>query len=730
MMTRLRSLALVWVAVVAWSPALASPEADSADEGTPDVEIVDREWVEVRSPNFTLLSRLSESASRALMNELELFREVAALVMPDQRLDSPVPVHILLVPEGGEWMQLSPSEHLGGYFLPTMRERFIAVRAGRGDEWTIKHEYVHYIMWNQVRVGYPKWYVEGFAEFLSTVHRRGDQLLIGTVSNDRLEWLLKGPWVSTHDVLTAETLAGWRADAGLMFYAQSWALVHYLILGDQRDDAFMERFQQYLTAIEAGESSPDALESAFGIDEGELDYALRHYVGRRGTGAAGKRSRPIMGREHERLKPPPTRGKRQPLQAFAISADRFSSEWAMQVRRPAPAEIAQRLGSLQLFVAPNGLDHARALFEHGLSTAPEDARLHSGLGRVASAQGRSADAAEHFADALAYGPSDARVHLDLAESLLQRAEWAADDAERKSLVERARSHIRTSLSGDGVGAESNALMGRSYLLLGDDFEQAYASLEEAATILPTSLDIRIWLAEACLAVGRDEEAEVHARAVLNWAPEGGVHAREAENLLTMLSAMRHRESRPAAEPGARATSRKPWRRAPATRFQESLPWPSPTPSARFDVAPAPPPDAEEEAAPTLSSDAVAFLEKTIRDADNPVTMFAREWCEFCWSGRKFVAECDIAYQSIDLDPAAYRGGRVGRPCACRTQREDGHREIPKIFVGGELIGGCTEAFGAFKEGALQTRLRDSGAFFDARVKVDPYDFLPTWLHPR
>jgi len=56
--------------------------------------------------------------------------------------------------------------------------------------------------------------------------------------------------------------------------------------------------------------------------------------------------------------------------------------------------------------------------------------------------------------------------------------------------------------------------------------------------------------------------------------------------------------------------------------------------------------------------------------------------------------------------------------------------IPQIFVGGEFVGGCTEVFDAYKAGRLQALLDKHGSSYDRSLRVDPYSFLPSWLHPR
>ena len=39
--------------------------------------------------------------------------------------------------------------------------------------------------------------------------------------------------------------------------------------------------------------------------------------------------------------------------------------------------------------------------------------------------------------------------------------------------------------------------------------------------------------------------------------------------------------------------------------------------------------------------------------------------------------------------------------------------MPQIFIGGEHIGGCTDLFDAWRNGALQKRLNDNAVSYDA-----------------
>jgi cysteine synthase A len=160
-----------------------------------------------------------------------------------------------------------------------------------------------------------------------------------------------------------------------------------------------------------------------------------------------------------------------------------------------------------------------------------------------------------------------------------------------------------------------------------------------------------------------------------------------------------------------------------------------TPGARFD-APSPPPAAAAKPAPSpapataVSPEVEAFVEKVITDAEQPVVLFALEWCEFCWSLRKLFAQCGIPYRSVDLDSTAYqredRGGQIRAVLRART----GSPTIPQVFVGGEHLGGCTDTLAEFKSGMLQERLRRNAVAFDESVALDPDALLPGWLQKR
>jgi cysteine synthase A len=111
-------------------------------------------------------------------------------------------------------------------------------------------------------------------------------------------------------------------------------------------------------------------------------------------------------------------------------------------------------------------------------------------------------------------------------------------------------------------------------------------------------------------------------------------------------------------------------------------------------------------------------------------MFALEWCEFCWSARKLFSALGVAYRSVDLDSVEYQQGDLGGRLRVALQRKSGMLTIPQVFVGGELVGGCSELFGAYGDGRLATLLRAQGVELAEAPAIDLSTLTPAWLHPR
>jgi cysteine synthase A len=213
---------------------------------------------------------------------------------------------------------------------------------------------------------------------------------------------------------------------------------------------------------------------------------------------------------------------------------------------------------------------------------------------------------------------------------------------------------------------------------------------------------------------------ISAGATLAGAIEVASRAPEGSKILCMLP-----------DTGERYLSTPLFEDIPAEMTDAEIAVAQSTPRYRFDTKTPPPPSANKaQATPLVSVEAEDFVAKMIADADQPVVMFALEWCEFCWSVRRLFKEMDIPYRSVDLDSAEYQKDNWGGQIRTVLNARLGIPTIPQIFVGGQHIGGCTETFDAIKAGSFQGLLKENSVAFDQAKEVEPYGFLPGWLHPR
>jgi len=153
-----------------------------------------------------------------------------------------------------------------------------------------------------------------------------------------------------------------------------------------------------------------------------------------------------------------------------------------------------------------------------------------------------------------------------------------------------------------------------------------------------------------------------------------------------------------------------------------------TPGFRFDVEGAPAEEVEEDV--ELDAAAIEEVNAIINDQQQPVVMFALEWCEFCWSVRKILDRYKVNFRSVDIDSVDYMEHNRGKKM--RKVLEDGNnwKTLPQIYIGGEFIGGCTDLFDMINDGRFAELMAKHNIPYDESVKIDPYKLLPAWLHPR
>jgi tetratricopeptide (TPR) repeat protein len=452
------------------------------------------EWIELRTANFTLFSSAGEKETRRLGTDLERLRDALAQLSPGLTLHSPYPTYIFIFRNADSfrpYQRLYNGKPLdsGGYFLSRELANYVAINGDQhGDERTvIYHEYIHYVLRNNY-ASLPLWLNEGLAEFYSTFQVTSEEARIGLPIPEHVLWLRKNPLIPLTTLFTVhqdspEYNEGSRRGA---FYAQSWALVHYLLAGspERRRQA-----SEYLRLAQDADSSDSTFQKAFGAAPAVLERELKTYV-------------------------------QGYLFNYTRAPIRPETSFTMAARPLSRADLLFRLGDL----LANLGDHQAASEEHfraALEAQPEHGPATAGLGFLRELAGRPEEARPFYEKAVRLAPDDFLVQFLYGRDLLENG---GEDSLVKARAAFKKVVLLRPDYGDGW-----ARLGYTYQSEDELTPEAVQALETAHQFLPSRPDVAHNLAVAYARTGQRQKAEDLIEKVLvpQGKPEMVENAREA-----------------------------------------------------------------------------------------------------------------------------------------------------------------------------------------------------------
>ncbi len=139
------------------------------------------------------------------------------------------------------------------------------------------HEYTHHVMFHNTSGAFPKWYIEGLADYYSTLEYDGDTAVIGEVPWGDNAILNRVNWSHFETVLDPDNHMGTglvKSSADLeIFYAKAWLLTHYMM----SDADHQAQLKDYFERLSKGEKPVPAFEASTGIKINDLPGILRTY---------------------------------------------------------------------------------------------------------------------------------------------------------------------------------------------------------------------------------------------------------------------------------------------------------------------------------------------------------------------------------------------------------------------------------------------------------------------
>jgi len=241
------------------------------------------QWVEVRSPNFSVVTDAGEKRGREVAMHFEQMRAVFGALMTKANVNLPVPLQIVAFRNTKEMRQVAPlfngkPTQVAGLFQGGSDRSFIMLDMSVENPWTVVfHEYAHQLMNGNLEGEFDPWFQEGFAEYFSSIEVDSKQARVGKVPNDEYVILQQSGTIKIADLFRVQQNSQTYNESGdhrNTFYAESGMLMHYIY-----DNQLLPKVGIYYDLMESRHLRvEDAIQQAFGMSAPQFDKALRSYI--------------------------------------------------------------------------------------------------------------------------------------------------------------------------------------------------------------------------------------------------------------------------------------------------------------------------------------------------------------------------------------------------------------------------------------------------------------------
>jgi len=437
-------------------------------------------WTEIKSPHFTVYSNGGERDGRRVALEFEEIRAMFEQSFPKLRVDSggkPTIVYALkdenslklLLPAYGQNKNVMK---IAGQYHATYDKNFAIVRTdvtgtGSNAYHVMYHEYAHGLFRLNYR-GLPLWLDEGLAEYWGGSDIQNKEAQAGMADVRQVRVLQQNqllPIATLVSIDGTSPLYNTQDHSGI-FYAESWALVHYLTMAPEvREQNLLNK---YLAALQQTDDPIEAANKTFG-DLKKFSEKLESYV------------------------------RNQAFYYNRIKLNSEISEKQFSARMLSPAE--GMVHQADYLLHSNHLPEAIAVLHEVEQLDPKAAGLHDALGYYHFLKVDYENAEKEFALALEANPNDAGVYLYRASSLYRKNGY------NKESTPQIIFNLEKVLALQPNFAPAHAFLCMAYIATPGQKSKAIAEADHALDLEPGNMAYFLDYGRALLANGKEAEAK-------------------------------------------------------------------------------------------------------------------------------------------------------------------------------------------------------------------------------
>jgi tetratricopeptide (TPR) repeat protein len=456
----------------------------------PSPSFADEKWIEVRSAHFTVDTPASEKDARKIADQFEQIRALFHGAFPQLRIDPAQPVVIIAARNEKGMKDLLPEQwevkghmHAAGMYQQGFEKHYVILQLdaeGNNPYHALYHEYTHALIHlNFTNV--PKWLDEGLAEYLGNAIIGDKESRIGVTDPGMLYVLQQNRPLPIETLLAVDQNSPYYNESNRVsiFYAESWALVHYLMLSPEARQKKL--LSQFITAWDASHDQLAAARQTFG-DLNKFGQVLETYV--------------RLGNFYNGV-----------VKNSAEAVDKQAS-----ARPLPPAEVLALRGDF--FAHHNRLEAAKPLLDEALKLDPNLAFTHSALAYFYYRKGDAEAVQKETREALRLGDTGFFSPYLAATSMLQHGVLISGGAGEGDSLHQAAALLEKSHQLNPNFAPTCDALANVYSVFPDKQKAAIGASIQAVKLDPSILQYATHLITLLLANNRDADAKVMADRLL------------------------------------------------------------------------------------------------------------------------------------------------------------------------------------------------------------------------